>query len=218
MTCRNMTLEADIPMVHQSKRTLDIVICITAIVILITPALLIALLIKLTSRGPILFKQTRLGINHKQFTMLKFRTMMNDSEDSHLVVKTRQELENKAKPINGLFKAEDDPRVTSVGRILRKFSLDELPQLINVLRGEMSIVGPRPCLPCEAELFPIEYQERFRVLPGLTGLWQVNGRNALDTKQMLELDRKYAEQWSMKLDLDILIRTPKAVIWDRRTA
>jgi len=194
------------------------VIGITALVTLVTPMLIIELLILITSGRPILFKQTRVGVNQEQFVMFKFRTMKNGFDDSACEAKTRKELENKAKPINGLFKRDDDPRVTSIGRFLRKFSLDELPQFFNVARGEMNLVGPRPCLPCEALLFPPEYQERFAVKPGLTGLWQVSGRNALSTEEMLKLDLEYTKRKSLKLDLDILIQTPRAVLLDRLTA
>jgi lipopolysaccharide/colanic/teichoic acid biosynthesis glycosyltransferase len=166
----------------------------------------IALLIKLTSPGPVLHRSPRPGIGGVPFDCLKFRTMYEDAEDR------QDELEGLNEKSGALFKIRDDPRVIPVGRFLRRFSLDELPQLINVLRSEMSLVGPRPLPLRDDELLADWHRRRYLVLPGLTGLWQVSGRSELDFDDMVRLDFLYLERWSVLLDLVILLKTVPAVL------
>ena len=166
----------------------------------------VAVLVKIDSRGPILFKQRRIGAQGEPFNMLKFRTMVENAEDL---------LGSLADGHDGnevLFKKRDDPRVTRVGRVLRRYSLDELPQLFNVLRGDMSLVGPRPPLPSEVAKYESDAVRRLRVKPGLTGLWQVSGRSNLSWEESLRLDLRYVDNWSLVLDLQILLRTARAVL------
>ncbi|WP_233712276.1 sugar transferase [Kribbella turkmenica] len=173
----------------------------------IAPVLLVtALLVKLTSRGPVLFRQTRVGRGGERFEMLKFRTMVVDAEER----KAELQVLNEGNGV--LFKLRDDPRVTRVGKYLRRFSIDELPQLVNVLRGDMSLVGPRPPLPAEVARYAIEDERRMLVKPGLTGLWQVSGRSDLTWEESMRLDLRYADNWSIALDLLILWKTARAVL------
>lgn len=185
------------------------------LIILVAPLLLLLwLLVRLTSRGPALFRQERLGRERKPFTVLKFRSMHIGNDDRiHRDYVTGLLCADAAAPAgdSGLFKLDADPRVTRVGVWLRRTSLDELPQLINVLRGEMSLVGPRPVLSWEAQLFPEAYQRRFAVKPGITGLWQVSGRSRLSMRTALELDVEYVLRRSLALDLSILLRTGPAL-------
>jgi lipopolysaccharide/colanic/teichoic acid biosynthesis glycosyltransferase len=166
-----------------SKRLLDLVVTVPLLIVLSPLLALIALAIKMTSPGPVLFHQTRMGLGNKPFEMLKFRSMVVNApaNDSALRDAFKEELEGVREATDDSFKLADDPRVTRVGRLLRASSLDEITQLFNVVRGEMSLVGPRPALDWEAEAFPIEYQRRTEVLPGITGLWQVSGRSHLST-------------------------------------
>ena len=175
--------------------------------LLALPMLLVALLIRLEDRGPALFRQERVGLSGRRFTMLKFRTMSVGVSDSALRELIARELAGEETVVNGSSKIDGDQRVTQVGAFLRRTSLDEIPQLINVLRGEMALVGPRPCLRWEAELFPVEYASRFTVRPGLTGLWQVSGRSTLTTLDMLRLDVRYVRTRTLWTDLVILFRT-----------
>ncbi|HEU0287926.1 MAG TPA: sugar transferase [Nocardioidaceae bacterium] len=194
-----------------TKRALDASIAFMALLVAAPMLLLIAMLIRVTSTGPVLFRQTRIGAGGRSFVMLKFRTMKDRcSDDLHREYVTDL-LNGAATQKDGLFKLHNDPRITAVGRALRKLSLDELPQLINVLRGEMSLVGPRPSLPWELRMFPAWAYRRLEVLPGVTGLWQVGGRNRLTMLQGLELDVQYVEQRSLWLDLRILAKTPIAL-------
>jgi lipopolysaccharide/colanic/teichoic acid biosynthesis glycosyltransferase len=196
------------------KRLLDLVGSLLLLAIFAIPMLLIASLVRLTSRGPAIFRQIRLGQDEKQFTLYKFRTMRRDSpEDIHREFVLRQFGSSEgARSQDGLFKMSNDPRITPVGRFLRRTSLDELPQLLNVVQGKMSLVGPRPSLPWEAELFPPDSRIRFRVPPGITGLWQTSGRSRLTMLQALRLDAEYVRKWTMRLDLLILLRTIPAVL------
>ena len=175
--------------------------------LLALPMLLVALLIRLEDRGPALFRQERVGLSGRRFTMLKFRTMSVGVSDSALRELIARELAGEETVVNGSSKIDGDQRVTQVGAFLRRTSLDEIPQLINVLRGEMALVGPRPCLRWEAEMFPVEYASRFTVRPGLTGLWQVSGRSTLTTLDMLRLDVRYVRTRTLWTDLVILFRT-----------
>jgi len=177
-----------------------------------------ALAIRLTTPGPALFRQTRLGRYRRPFMLCKFRTMYLDCGDEVHREYVRKLLTDEHPPDggrDGVFKLADDARITPVGRLLRRTSIDELPQLINVIRGNMSLVGPRPALPWEAELFDAVFSRRFAVPPGLTGLWQVSGRNSLTMKQGLELDIEYVRRQSLALDLWILVKTLPVVLSTR---
>jgi lipopolysaccharide/colanic/teichoic acid biosynthesis glycosyltransferase len=165
-----------------------------------------ALAIKLTSPGPVLFRQVRVGKDGRDFVMYKFRTMYADAAARLAEVRHLNDYDDV------LFKVRDDPRVTRVGRWLRRFSVDEVPQLINVLRGQMSLVGPRPPLPEEVAAYPADMRRRLAVRPGLTGLWQVSGRSDLPFEEAVKLDLRYVENWSFTLDLVILLRTLTAVL------
>jgi len=191
------------------KRAIDIVGAMIALVALSPVFAIAAWRIRRESRGPIFFRQTRLGLDQREFTMLKFRTMKVDSDpDSHREYIASIMTRDAAPQAHGLFKLERASEVTPFGRWLRKTSLDELPQLLNVLRGDMSLVGPRPCLPYEREHFKPHHFERFNVPPGLTGLWQVTARARSTFVEALEMDVAYARGWSLGLDLRLLARTP----------
>lgn len=195
------------------KRMIDILVAAAALVLLAPLLVLVALAIKLESKGPILFIQKRMGFNKRQFRMLKFRTMCVDAEAK---MKDLEHLNEKSGPI---FKITNDPRMTRVGKWLRRASIDELPQLINVLIGEMSIVGPRPLSVRDAMRMEVAWQKRrFSVKPGLTCLWQVSGRNNLSFEQWMELDLEYIDRWSLGLDGLILLRTIPAILLARGAA
>ncbi len=188
------------------KTSFDFVLAAMALIVL-APALLgVALAIRLTSPGPALFRQTRVGKQGQTFSLYKFRTMYNGSEERLAEVHSLNEHDGV------LFKVRRDPRVTPLGRWLRRYSVDELPQLVNVLRGDMSLVGPRPPLPSEVELYAGHVRRRLVVRPGLTGLWQVSGRADLPWEEAVRLDLRYVENWSLALDVVILARTMTAVI------
>jgi exopolysaccharide biosynthesis polyprenyl glycosylphosphotransferase len=189
-----------------AKRVFDVLFA-TAFLVLLSPLwLLIAVLIKLDSPGPVLFKQVRLGKCGVPFFVYKFRSMRQTAE---------QEFKHVAKlnEVSGpIFKVRDDPRVTRVGRWLRRASIDEVPQFINVLKGEMSVVGPRPPIPSEVEKYETWHRRRLETAPGVTGLWQVSGRSELPFDEMALLDIYYIENWSLSLDFKILLRTIPAVL------
>jgi exopolysaccharide biosynthesis polyprenyl glycosylphosphotransferase len=167
---------------------------------------LTALVIKLESHGPVLFKQTRSGLNGRTFQLYKFRTMCADAEGKKETLNHRNEMSGP------VFKIAADPRVTKVGRFLRKYSIDEIPQFLNVLRGEMSLVGPRPPLPREVSRFDPWQHRKLSVKPGVTCLWQVNGRNRIDFEEWMRLDLEYIDNWSLWLDAKILAKTIPAVL------
>jgi lipopolysaccharide/colanic/teichoic acid biosynthesis glycosyltransferase len=197
-----------------ARRALDVLLAFL-LVLGFSPLLIVCLLLVwTTSRGPALFGQERVGLGGRRFTMYKFRTMRHGcDETSHRDYVTRLLTEDQP-PAGGtgdLYKLQKDPRVTAVGRFLRRTSLDELPQLLNVLKGDMAIVGPRPVLPYEAELFEPRHLVRFQVPPGMTGLWQVSGRGRLTMRQALDLDVAYVETQHLGLDLRILMRTLPAL-------
>jgi lipopolysaccharide/colanic/teichoic acid biosynthesis glycosyltransferase len=198
------------------KRLLDILLAASGLLIVAPVMILVAALVRCTSPGPVLFRQVRIGLHEQPFVMLKFRTMRDGCSDEPLRDLNLAELQGSVDPgtSDGIFKLENDPRITAVGRVLRRFSIDELPQLFNVLRGEMSVVGPRPALPWEVELFTPEQRRRHECVPGITGLWQVSGRNRLSMPEMLDLDLLYVERRSTLLDLWILLRTPLVVLFD----
>jgi lipopolysaccharide/colanic/teichoic acid biosynthesis glycosyltransferase len=191
-------------------RLLDVTISAVALVVLAPLMVAIAALIRATSPGPAIFRQARVGHLERPFEMLKFRTMYLHCEDTphrEYVTALLVHAEAPQEPVNGLFKLDGDPRVTPLGAFLRRTSLDELPQLYNVLRGEMSLIGPRPALVWEADLYEARHRRRFEVKPGITGLWQVRGRNKLSMRDALELDAEYVERRCLALDLWILAMT-----------
>jgi lipopolysaccharide/colanic/teichoic acid biosynthesis glycosyltransferase len=169
--------------------------------------LAVAAAVRASGPGPVIFRQQRVGRHGERFVMLKFRSMCADAP----TLRARLEAVNDHRA-GVLFKMRSDPRVTGVGRVLRRLSLDELPQLVNVLRGEMSLVGPRPALPSEVERYEPDVLRRLLVKPGLTGLWQVSGRSDLDWAETVRLDLGYVENWSLALDARILLHTVRAVV------
>ncbi|KGJ79348.1 polyprenyl glycosylphosphotransferase [Cryobacterium roopkundense] len=190
---------------HVLKRTLDATSAGLALIVLLPVFALLAVLIKLDSPGPILFCQQRCGRNGRTFTIVKFRSMVQTAEDDLAGLLDR----NQAAGV--LFKMRNDPRITKIGRVLRKYSLDELPQLWNVFIGEMSLVGPRPPLPSEVESYDPHVQRRLYIKPGLTGMWQINGRSSLSWEESVRLDLYYVENWSLAGDLMIIWRTFKTL-------
>jgi exopolysaccharide biosynthesis polyprenyl glycosylphosphotransferase len=188
------------------KRTFDLVLSTIGLLLLSPLLLAIAAAVKLSSRGPVIYRSIRPGMAGKPFDCLKFRTMRQHAEH------TQKDLEALNELSGALFKIRDDPRLTRVGRFLRRFSLDELPQLINVIRGEMSLVGPRPLPLRDFERLEDWHKKRYLVLPGITGLWQVSGRAELDFDDLVRLDFLYLERWSILLDLSILLKTIPAVV------
>ncbi len=183
------------------KRSMDVALAVLLVILLSPLLLIIALAIKVDSAGPILFRQIRVGKGDRLFTCFKFRSMHVDAEQQKATLQALNEADGP------LFKIREDPRRTAVGRIIRRMSLDELPQLYNVLRGDMSLVGPRPPLPEEVQRYQPWHKKRLEVAPGITGLWQVSGRSQLTFDEMVLLDLYYIENWSPALDLEILIRT-----------
>jgi lipopolysaccharide/colanic/teichoic acid biosynthesis glycosyltransferase len=196
------------------KRSLDIFGALCGLIVFSPIFLFIAMLIKIVSPGPVLFRQQRIGRGGKLFTCLKFRTMHCDADQflhkNYLTKLIRSSLSNHQSG-DPMVKLTKDPRIIRYGRFLRATGLDELPQLINVLLGHMSLVGPRPPIPYEVENYPHWYKTRFDVLPGLTGLWQVSGKNKLGFNEMMRLDIQYSMKRSFLLDSIILLRTPWAV-------
>ena len=188
------------------KRLLDVAISVLILVLALPAIAIAALAIKLSSPGSVVFKQERIGLNGRIFTLYKFRTMIEDAHER------RNEVNHLNEMSGPVFKAKDDPRVTFVGRFLRKFSLDELPQLWNVLRGDMSLVGPRPPIPEEVASYHRWHRRRLSMKPGLTCLWQISGRNNIDFDRWMQLDLQYIDNWSPSLDMKILLRTIPAVL------
>lgn len=191
------------------QRALDITVALSALLLLSPLLLLAALAVRADSKGAAIFKQTRVGLNGKTFTMFKFRSMTADAETR------RAEILNVSDRDGLCFKSRQDPRITRVGRWLRRTSIDELPQLFNVLRGEMSMVGPRPALPSEVADYPPRALGRLQVKPGITGVWQVSGRASVGFKEMIEMDLSYIQARSLKLNLQLILRTFGAVISGR---
>jgi lipopolysaccharide/colanic/teichoic acid biosynthesis glycosyltransferase len=197
-----------------ARRAVDLTMSLAALLVLGIPLIVIGLVIRWTSVGPALFQQQRVGLGGKTFTMYKFRTMRTGVGDEMLRELIAAELRGEDTSVDGSYKLDSDPRVTPIGAFLRKTSLDELPQLINVLFGDMSLVGPRPCLEWEARMFPTEFQPRFSVRPGITGLWQVSGRSTVSTLEMLHLDLTYVRTRNLVGDLSILVRTVPSMLKD----
>jgi lipopolysaccharide/colanic/teichoic acid biosynthesis glycosyltransferase len=192
------------------KRALDVAIAGTALLCLAPALVVLAVLVRASSPGPALYRQTRVGRHGAPITVRKLRTMTVDAEELLPALRALNMVED-----GPLFKVRDDPRVTAVGRWLRRLSLDEVPQLVNVLGGSMSLVGPRPALPHEVEAYDALERRRLLVKPGLTGLWQVNGRSDLSWSDAVRLDLAYVEHGSLWLDLRILLRTVPAVLSGR---
>jgi exopolysaccharide biosynthesis polyprenyl glycosylphosphotransferase len=188
------------------KRVLDVTIASAMLVVAAVPMLVIGALVRLTSKGPVFFRQERVGVEGRTFMMCKFRTMVVNAED------LRHQLHDQNEADGLLFKMRADPRVTRLGRQLRRFAIDELPQLFNVISGDMSLVGPRPALPQETLNYDERFLQRLRVKPGLTGLWQVNGRHELVFEDYMRYDLFYVENWSVVMDLYILAKTIPALI------
>ncbi len=189
-----------------AKRVVDFAVAVTLLVLLAPLMLLTLMMIKFTSPGTVLYRQTRCGLYGRQFTLFKFRTMVEGAEDKLWEIKHLNEMSGP------VFKMRDDPRVTSLGRFLRKFSIDELPQLWNVIKGEMSIVGPRAPLLEEVRYYSTKQRRRLSVKPGITCLWQISGRSEIDFQQWMELDLRYIDHWSFWLDIQIILRTIPAVL------
>jgi exopolysaccharide biosynthesis polyprenyl glycosylphosphotransferase len=191
------------------KRVIDVVLSLVALLIAGIPMIIIAAVIKLTSPGPVFFKQVRVGKGGEHFTCFKFRSMYKDAEERKAALLHLNEADGP------IFKMKDDPRLTPVGKIIRKLSMDELPQIFNILMGDMSWVGPRPPTPDEVAKYSQWHMKRLDVTPGLTGLWQVSGRSDLSFDEMVKLDLYYAEHWSPWLDIKLMLRTIPAVVLGR---
>jgi len=205
----------------RAVRVLDVTIALLLLLV-VAPILLVTFIaIRVSSPGPAIFRQRRLGQDGKPFTVLKFRTMRADADETkhkdyvHELIRSE---DAKGSSRDQLYKLVVDDRITGVGRLLRKTSLDELPQFWNVIRGDMSLVGPRPVIPYEVEIYPDWYRERFGVKPGLTGLWQVSGRNRRTYEEMVELDIQFVRSHSIGLYLRILLKTVPAVLFRKEAA
>ncbi|MFZ5446250.1 MAG: sugar transferase [Myxococcota bacterium] len=194
------------PIAMAFKRLFDIVSTGVALWLLAPLLLAVAALVKLTSRGPVLFRQTRVGLHGRPFQMLKFRTMVENAEELKAKLAAQNEMDGP------VFKMKRDPRITSIGRVLRKFSIDELPQLINVLRGDMSVVGPRPPVPNEVAKYEPWQRRRLSVRPGLTCIWQVSGRNEISFEQWMYMDLQYIDTWTFSKDLGLILKTFPVVL------
>jgi exopolysaccharide biosynthesis polyprenyl glycosylphosphotransferase len=188
------------------KRVVDIALSLAALAVAAPLMAAVALAIKLDSEGPVFYVSDRIGKRGRVFRCFKYRTMVKNAEDM------KKELAAHNERDGILFKMSNDPRITRLGRFLRKYSLDELPQFLNVLRGEMSIVGPRPPIALEVEKYELEHFRRLEVMPGLTGLWQVQARHDPSFAKYIELDTAYVENWSLWLDIKILVRTADVVL------
>jgi lipopolysaccharide/colanic/teichoic acid biosynthesis glycosyltransferase len=193
-----------------AKRLLDIIVSFILLAGLSPLFLVLGVLIFIETGRPILFRQQRLGLNGQRFTVFKFRSMHRNAEQRLAEVMANNEIKD-----GPIFKMRKDPRITGVGRFLRRTSLDELPQLLNVLRGDMSLVGPRPPLESEVVRYESWHMGRLSAKPGMTGLWQVSGRSNLNFNQMVELDNLYAKEWTFWLDIKLLLKTPWAVLTGR---
>jgi exopolysaccharide biosynthesis polyprenyl glycosylphosphotransferase len=191
------------------KRIMDIILSLVGLIVLSPLLVIVALVVRFTSPGPVLFAQERVGMNKRLFKLYKFRSMYMDAE------KRRRELEHLNEMDGPVFKMKNDPRVTPIGRFIRKTSIDELPQLLNVLRGQMSLVGPRPPLLAEVDRYEWLYRRRLSIKPGITCLWQISGRNEISFKQWMEMDKAYIDNWSLWLDIKILAKTIPAVLFSR---
>ena len=197
------------PVQRALKRAIDVVVSASALALLSPLLLVVAVLVKTTSRGPVLFRQPRVGQHGHRFNMLKFRSMVANAEE----LKARLSAHNEQK--GPVFKMKGDPRITPIGRFIRKYSIDELPQLLNVLRGEMSLVGPRPPIPSEVAKYEAWQRRRLSVRPGLTCVWQVSGRNEISFEEWMYLDMQYIDHWSLQRDLELIAKTVPVVLTGR---
>ena len=195
-----------------SKRIIDILGAVVGLTILSPILIIVSILIKLESKGPIIFSQKRVGLNGKEFNMYKFRSMVVNAEE------LKGKLAEKNEMSGPMFKIKDDPRITKVGKFIRKTSIDEVPQLLNVLKGEMSLVGPRPSLPNEVKEFEPWMLKRLDVKPGLTCYWQVMGRNNIDFENWMKLDIKYVKERSIWLDIKLIFKTFFVLFGDKNAA
>lgn len=194
------------------KRIIDIVASFTGLILLSPLILIVSMLIKLESKGEVIFKQKRVGLNGKEFYMYKFRSMVINAEE------LKEQLESQNEMSGPMFKIKDDPRITKVGKFIRRTSIDELPQLINVIKGDMSLVGPRPSLPNEVKKFEQWMMERLEVKPGLTCIWQISGRNNIDFEDWMKLDIKYVRERSFKLDIKLILKTVLVLFGDKNAS
>ena len=194
------------------KRLMDVICSLTSLIILAPILLLVAVVIKLESKGPVIFAQERVGKNNKLFKMYKFRSMVVNAEE------LKKKLKNQNERNGPMFKIKNDPRVTPFGRFIRKTSIDELPQLVNILKGEMSIVGPRPSLPDEVKQFEPWMLERLNVKPGLTCYWQVQGRDNIEFEDWMKLDVKYVKDRNMILDFKLIFKTFFVFLGDKNAS
>lgn len=192
-----------------SKRALDVIASFLGLVILSPILSIVAILIKLESKGPAIFAQSRIGLNGKEFKMYKFRSMVQNAEE------LKEKLAKQNEMSGPMFKIKNDPRVTKVGKFIRKTSIDELPQLLNILKGDMTLVGPRPSLPREVEKFESWMLKRLEVKPGLTCYWQVSGRNNIDFYEWMKLDLKYVNDMSFWLDIKLIFKTVAVLFGDK---
>lgn len=190
------------------KRTIDITGAVLGLIVTSPLFIIIAILIKIDSKGNVFFSQKRVGMNGEIFNMYKFRSMVVNAEELKVKLKEKNEMDGP------MFKMKEDPRITNIGRFIRKTSIDELPQLINIIKGEMSLVGPRPSLPEEVDKFENWMRERLLVKPGLTCYWQVMGRNDIEFNEWMRLDIKYINERSIILDLKLILRTVKVLFGD----
>ncbi|MGL5414779.1 MAG: sugar transferase [Clostridium sp.] len=191
----------DLKVYEVVKRTADVVLSVIGLIILSPILLIVAIAIKLESKGPLIFAQDRVGKDRKNFKMYKFRSMVVNAEE------IKKKLKHKNEMSGPMFKMKNDPRITKVGKFIRKTSIDELPQLINVIKGDMSLVGPRPSLPDEVKEFEPWMMRRFEVKPGLTCYWQVGGRNEIEFEDWMKLDIKYVENRSVSEDIKLIFKT-----------
>ena len=194
------------------KRTIDIIASLIGLILLSPVLIIVSILIKLESEGPIIFSQDRIGYKGQKFKMYKFRSMVVNAEE------LKKKLVEQNEMSGPMFKMKNDPRVTKVGKFIRKTSIDELPQLINILRGEMSLVGPRPSLPKEVKEFEPWMMERLEVKPGLTCYWQVAGRNDIDFEEWMKLDIKYVRERSFWLDIKLIFKTFFVLFGDKHAS
>ncbi|MCI5726567.1 MAG: sugar transferase [Clostridium sp.] len=194
------------------KRTIDIIFSILGLVLLSPLLIIVAIIIKIDSKGPVFFAQERVGYKGNHFKMYKFRSMVVNAEE------LKEKLQEKNEMSGPMFKIKDDPRVTKIGKFIRKTSIDELPQLINVLLGQMSLVGPRPSLPKEVEKFETWMLERLNVKPGLTCYWQVSGRNDIDFEDWMKLDIKYVNERNLWIDIKLIFKTVFVLFGDKHAS
>lgn len=190
----------------QIKRVADFLLSLIGIILLCPMLLVIALLVRLTSQGPVIYKSVRIGKDYQPIYMYKFRTMVQNADQLWDGLKKDQNVQSE------LFKLKNDNRITPLGKFLRKYSLDEFPQLFNVLKGEMSLVGPRPFVSAESKIFKYPYTSRFSLMPGMTGPWQVSGRSDLSFDQLCNIELKYVMQWNLLTDILILLKTLPCVL------